>query len=744
MTHSTSRPPSTSSITSRWAGRKSSSPKMRWSWSRRSSDIGGGIIAGGACLGGAVGAPQAGRRNLRRAFFQNLAVRSNNASALRYPGRSVPFTISFGGMSMFTTPATRATALFVFALLSCATRVTAAPPPPLYVPADANLINVRDHGVKGDGVTDDTAALQRVVSRSLNDHRTLYFPAGTYLVSDTIRWANARGEFWPWLTWRGQGRDHTVIRLKEKSAGFADPANPKPVVMTGCYDGRTRQNASHGCYFFDLAVSVGPGNGGAIALDYISHNTGAVVNVRLTSEDGYGRAGLGMTRDSPGPALVRNLEVRGFDYGVELSNLLFSMTFDGLVVKHQRKAGVLVKGNMACIRALESANDVPAVRLEGWAAGAAIDGADTFAPNEKDVPKTWAADRPPRSKAAIEMVDAPTLVLRRAQMGISYPNWVARVEDGKRSVVPAGEPMGLVDHVIGERFALFVDPARAAPLNLEQPIGPERPDRPVPADHWASVAAFGAKADGKADDAEAVQRAIDSGRRVVYFPRGSYRFGKPVIVRGKVELIAGFSSRFDTNKGTVLFRFENDRPVALEQFNFFGGGKVELAGKDDVAIRYVTGIEHDGLRFVDGAPQTLFLDDVCVSHFTVGKGHRLFATQLNVEPEPPGVGFTNDGGTVRVIGLKTEFGNTIGVTRNGGRTEILGGLMLPAQGFRAGDTPAFVVEDAEFSGTWNEITFGGGVYKNVVRETRKGVTRTLKPQGEGTQRAWSLYSTRSE
>jgi sugar lactone lactonase YvrE len=42
--------------------------------------------------------------------------------------------------------------------------------------------NVRDLGVKGDGATDDTAAIRKAIDA----HRVLYFPSGHYAVSDTI------------------------------------------------------------------------------------------------------------------------------------------------------------------------------------------------------------------------------------------------------------------------------------------------------------------------------------------------------------------------------------------------------------------------------------------------------------------------------------------------------------------------------------------------------------------------------
>lgn len=57
--------------------------------------------------------------------------------------------------------------------------------------------NVRDFGARGDGVTDDTAAIQRAVTQgnrcgpsacesSTNTPAVVYFPEGTYLISSSI------------------------------------------------------------------------------------------------------------------------------------------------------------------------------------------------------------------------------------------------------------------------------------------------------------------------------------------------------------------------------------------------------------------------------------------------------------------------------------------------------------------------------------------------------------------------------
>lgn len=47
--------------------------------------------------------------------------------------------------------------------------------------------NVKDLGAKGDGVTDDTAAIQKAITGRSTTAGVIYFPAGTYLVSSNIK-----------------------------------------------------------------------------------------------------------------------------------------------------------------------------------------------------------------------------------------------------------------------------------------------------------------------------------------------------------------------------------------------------------------------------------------------------------------------------------------------------------------------------------------------------------------------------
>ena len=56
------------------------------------------------------------------------------------------------------------------------------PPPPQVIPAD----NVKDFGATGNGSTDDTLAINNAAADARNNHKGLFFPAGTYLHNSTV------------------------------------------------------------------------------------------------------------------------------------------------------------------------------------------------------------------------------------------------------------------------------------------------------------------------------------------------------------------------------------------------------------------------------------------------------------------------------------------------------------------------------------------------------------------------------
>lgn len=80
---------------------------------------------------------------------------------------------------------------------------------PVYRPLQDKLddfLSVKDYGAIGDGIADDTVAINRALIRQSQapNHRTIYFPAGTYRVTSTI-------DIPPYSRITGDGKGSTVI-----------------------------------------------------------------------------------------------------------------------------------------------------------------------------------------------------------------------------------------------------------------------------------------------------------------------------------------------------------------------------------------------------------------------------------------------------------------------------------------------------------------------------------------------------
>src|SRR5262249_10922742 len=80
-------------------------------------------------------------------------------------------------------------------------------------------VNVRTLGAKGDGETDDTAAIQAAV----NAHRVLYFPSGYYVIRDTI-------VLKPETALIALHPATTTLDLPDSTPAFQGVGTPKPLV----------------------------------------------------------------------------------------------------------------------------------------------------------------------------------------------------------------------------------------------------------------------------------------------------------------------------------------------------------------------------------------------------------------------------------------------------------------------------------------------------------------------------------
>ena len=581
-------------------------------------------------------------------------------------------------------------------------------------PQDANMINIKEYGAKGDGVTDDTEAIRQAVKNNLNQHKTLFFPQGTYLVSDIIEWKLDNGVFYAFLTWQGEGIGKTRIKLKDNTPGFDDPENPKPITRPGSSDfrGTGGGNKAINNYIFDMTFDTGKGNPGAIGVDFTASNAGAMENVEIISEDGQGFAGLELTREV-GPCLIKNVTIKGFDIGIIGGAALINVTLEDIHLENQNVVGIENTNLVMAIRHLTSNNSVPALKNIGDWQGPVVLIDSELRGGSPEV-------------AAIKNLS--NIVVRNVKTA-GYKTAIQH----NNQFIPGSD---VEEFVSAKPLSLFESPPKTLNIAIEET--PVFVDNDL--NNWASVETYGAKSDDDLDDSEGIQKAINSGKNTIYFPQGIYKIDRPITVKGNVQRLIGFNSQLESqlDSNIVMFRFNNDKhPVVFERFNFFKDGILENAASQPVVIRHTIGPTF--LTTSDSG--TWFIEDVATSRFSLNQNQKIYARQLNLESPPPEPLLKNDGGLAWILGYKTEYGNTVSATLNGGMTEILGGLFYPAQGMEDPEIPLLINQNASVAAIYREIAFGP-TYKIHIKETRDQDTKTLRRDaiGQGHMVAIPLYS----
>lgn len=616
-----------------------------------------------------------------------------------------------------TTSARRFTAFIAIAYALCnaaanlVAQPTSAPPVPPYPPTSFVIdVTQAPYSAKGDGITDDTAALQRALNENVGHHRAVYFPKGTYLVSRTLTWPkkwNGRDN-WGFTILRGQHRDLATLKLKDET--FTNAAKPQAIMWCG---GFGSADWFHN-YVEGLTFDVGTNNPGAIALQFYSNNSGAVRDCRFIASPGSGVTGLDLEhRDMNGPLLVKNCEVIGFRKGIATARSVNGQTLEHVTLRGQTEFGLDNAGQSVSVRGLISDNAVPAVRSYGVLT--LIDSRFTGHGDTSNAPAIINYNG-----GRMFIRDVATTGYGRALGDVATPDFAAAFR-----VTGTDKPGSLGPEIREYSSHKSTSPFGSVSGSLRLPVK-ETPNVPFDAPAtWANVDGFGADPTGNKDSSEAFQKAFDSGATTVFLP-GSYNLRSTVLIRGPVRRIVGLGGMINYGKGNKpdLRLGDGVSPIVVFEHLSHVHGGLEIDTRRTVVIRSVQDCTLSFTAKAEGSE--LFMEDF-VTHGLNLRRQKAWARQLNIENE--GTHLTNDGGDLWILGYKTERGGTLLDSRNGARSEVLGNFSYTTTAGKL--APMFVTTDSSVFAFFNEVCYSGDPFAVLIRETRGGVTRKIK-RGDGT------------
>lgn len=215
------------------------------------------------------------------------------------------------------------------------------------------------HRVDPTGKKDSTVALQKAIDDGYDYQLAVFFPAGTYTVSDTLRVIRKRARF---ATYHGntlvgsRKGAQPIIRLAPNASGFGNPSKPKPVVWV--WTNREGDNRSFGAAAREFStkskhqwLAMGfmqsvdnltidcsglKGNAGAIGLRFGAAQTSDIHDVKVIATGAFAGIHNIPSRSSAGAA---NIEVEGGRYGLYLDSGASSIIV-GATLRNQTQAAL--------------------------------------------------------------------------------------------------------------------------------------------------------------------------------------------------------------------------------------------------------------------------------------------------------------------------------------------------------------------------------------------------------------------
>ncbi len=421
------------------------------------------------------------------------------------------------------------------------------------------------------GVQDSTKALQKAIEDARDHALAAFFPTGTYKVSDTLNcmkkvWWHERRKIW--ANWerrdtiiligstRGQ---RPVIRLANKSQGFDNSEEPKAVVHIWNQFQKPPENpdppptslavkdrawgAANGFdqLFRGIDIDLGNDNPGSVGLAFAGAQGSSIEDVKITAT-----GGLAGFWNLPGRAMgAANIEVEGGRYGIYIPQGCPSPVAVGVTLKNQTERAIHFAGwtplTVVGFHIIKQANPV-IESAHGWGD---IGGTLVLIDGKIEVAK---GDGP-----AISNETGKTLYMRNvhfsgtaeAVKSVAQPavrcsgEWthVKEYSYCDRVSKQGYKSYNLIDGKLGQEEIVSVDMDSSPPPShlLSQHIWERLPSFEDPDAKNVRDTDIGAVGDGKSDDTDALQRAIDQHAKV-FLPKGTYKISRTLTLHKNTQL----------------------------------------------------------------------------------------------------------------------------------------------------------------------------------------------------------------
>ncbi len=395
--------------------------------------------------------------------------------------------------------------------------------------------NVKDYGAKGDGVTDDTAAIQAAINAY--PYGLIYFPTGTYIVSDEIKAYSQYGNTRLVGDYSGV---RPTIKLKANTSGYGDPNNPKYVLrfyQLGPEDpwpwSTPAWVATFASQLDGIDFLIENGNQGAIAIGHAGAQLSYIRNCRITLNNAL--IGIDFL---PGDSLNENITIIGGRIGVRQGNFNWPVILRGCSFFTQSEAAIAIEphGDGAGLF-------IEGCKFSGCATG--ISAQNGAAPNARIHLKDCSFANISSSRAISGyqgnrkdwMITLENVYFRYVNHAVywldgSAPNISAlNISSSKADLVTYGRTWN--NHIyLGHSVSGSVVPCDPVTINPEDYV------LRIPSkNECVNVKDFGAIGNGIADDTQAIRNAIQNANAPIWFPMGRYVVSDTIQLRSDTKII---------------------------------------------------------------------------------------------------------------------------------------------------------------------------------------------------------------